>query len=110
MACGPPSRPCVLNKAPASPIRTEMTQLSPADAAPRRSCELSIVVPVFCAGDSVAGLVARLRGALGETAWEVVFVDDNSPDDTVAAIAVMAQTDPRVRVIRRVGRSGLTQT
>jgi dolichol-phosphate mannosyltransferase len=40
--------------------------------------------------------------------WEIVFVDDNSPDDTVGAI--MALDDPRVRVFRRVGRSGLTQT
>lgn len=96
-----------LNNAPASPIRAAMTSVSPA-LTQRPAPELSVVVPVFRARDAVAGLVARLSAALGDTDWEMVFVDDNSPDDTLAAIAAIG--DPRVRAIRRVGRSGLTQT
>ena len=40
-------------------------------------------------------------------AWEVVYVDDNSPDGTAAEVRRIAQTDPRVRCIRRIGRRGL---
>jgi dolichol-phosphate mannosyltransferase len=69
---------------------------------------LAIVVPVFHAGAAAAALVTRLRAALASEDWEVVFVDDNSPDDTVATITAIG--DPRVRAIRRVGRSGLTHT
>ena len=66
------------------------------------------MVPVFRAAKAAAGLINRLRAALTDEDWEVVFVDDNSPDDTVAVITAIG--DPRVRAIRRVGRSGLTQT
>jgi dolichol-phosphate mannosyltransferase len=53
-------------------------------------------------------MVAALDAALAGLAWEVVFVDDNSPDGTADAARAIARTDPRVRVIRRVGRRGLS--
>jgi len=51
-----------------------------------------------------------LRGALGETGWEVVFVDDNAADETASALRAISATDPHAKSIRRVGRNGLTQT
>ena len=89
-------------------IDTFIAPSAPAATFVRPVRELAVVVPVFRAGSSVAALVGRLRAALGTEDFEIVFVDDNSPDDTVAAIAAL--DDPRVRVLRRVGRSGLTQT
>jgi dolichol-phosphate mannosyltransferase len=53
-------------------------------------------------------MVAALDTALAGLAWEVVFVDDNSPDGTADAARLIARTDARVRVIRRVGRRGLS--
>ncbi|MEO8669214.1 MAG: glycosyltransferase, partial [Bauldia sp.] len=44
--------------------------------------ELTVVVPTFNERDNVALLVERLDAALGGIAWEVVFVDDDSPDET----------------------------
>jgi len=70
--------------------------------------ELTIVVPTFQERDNIAPLVARLHAALREVAWEVVFVDDNSPDGTAEAVRAIAHSDPRVRVIQRVGRRGLS--
>jgi len=52
-------------------------------------------------------MVAKLDAALAGIAWEVVFVDDNSPDGTAAEARRIAQSDSRVRCIRRVGRRGL---
>ena len=70
--------------------------------------QLSVIVPTFNERDNVVTLVARLDSALAGTAWEVIFVDDNSPDGTSDVVRGMARTDFRVRCIRRVGRRGLS--
>jgi dolichol-phosphate mannosyltransferase len=71
------------------------------------STELSVVIPTFKERDNVAELVRRLDLALAGIAWEAIFVDDNSPDGTAAAVKEIAAADPRVRCLRRVGRRGL---
>jgi dolichol-phosphate mannosyltransferase len=71
------------------------------------SAELSIIVPTYKERGNVAELVRRLDAALAGIAWEAVFVDDNSPDGTAAAIKDIAGNDSRVRCLRRVGRRGL---
>jgi dolichol-phosphate mannosyltransferase len=68
---------------------------------------LTVVVPCYNERPNVAPMVAKLAAALAGVAWEVVFVDDNSPDGTAAEARRIAQTDSRVRCIRRVGRRGL---
>ena len=69
--------------------------------------ELAVVVPCFNERDNVVPLVARLDAALSGIAWEAVFVDDDSPDGTAAAVRRLAVGDPRIRCLRRVGRRGL---
>ncbi len=76
-------------------------------AAPQAAPELSIVVPVFKEVANVPILVERLTRVLDGLAWEVIFVDDDSPDGTTEAARKIARTDPRVRCIRRIGRRGL---
>jgi dolichol-phosphate mannosyltransferase len=68
---------------------------------------LTVVVPCYNERPNVAPLIARLDATLHGIAWEVVYVDDNSPDGTAAEVRRIAQTDPRVRCIRRIGRRGL---
>ncbi|UGV26066.1 glycosyltransferase family 2 protein [Rhodopseudomonas boonkerdii] len=70
--------------------------------------QLSVVVPTFNERGNVATLVRRLDAALAGIAWEVIFVDDNSPDGTTDAVRELARTDARVRCIRRIGRRGLS--
>ena len=69
--------------------------------------ELCIVVPVLNERDNVAPLVAAVRQTMGDIAWEIVFVDDNSRDGTREAIRAVAADEPRVKMIHRVGRRGL---
>ncbi len=69
--------------------------------------ELSVIVPTFKERDNVALLVQRIETALSGVAWEVVFVDDDSPDGTAALAKEIAERNPRVRCIRRVMRRGL---
>jgi dolichol-phosphate mannosyltransferase len=70
--------------------------------------ELSVVVPTYNERANVAPLVAALDKALKGHAFEVIFVDDNSPDGTSNAAKALAQQDRRVRCLRRVGRRGLS--
>lgn len=69
--------------------------------------ELSIVVPTFNERDNVPHLVDTVKAALPGVAWELIIVDDNSPDGTSEIAKRIAAADSRVRCIRRIGRRGL---
>ncbi len=77
------------------------------EAAPGGAPELCVVVPVLNERDNVAAVVDKLRETLRGIEWEVVFVDDDSTDGTRDVIAAIGQADRRVRLLHRVGRSGL---
>src|SRR5262249_4304561 len=70
--------------------------------------ELTGVVPTFNERDSVVPLVERLAKVLAGTEWEVVFVDDDSPDGTAEVVRQLARNDPRVRCVQRIARRGLS--
>lgn len=70
--------------------------------------EFAIVIPTFCEAGNVALLVARIDKALAGRVWEAIFVDDASPDGTADAIRAIGRSDPRIRVIERIGRRGLS--
>jgi dolichol-phosphate mannosyltransferase len=72
------------------------------------SLELSIVIPTFNERGNISVLLARLSSALGELNWEVIFVDDNSADGTAACIRELSASDPRIRILERIGRRGLS--
>jgi dolichol-phosphate mannosyltransferase len=78
-----------------------------ASAAVRSAPELTIVVPTFNEKANIPLLVERLAQLLTSCDWEVMFVDDNSPDGTAAAARAIGANDSRVRCIRRIGRRGL---
>jgi dolichol-phosphate mannosyltransferase len=69
---------------------------------------LSVVVPTFNERDNVTALYRKLDATLQGIAWEVVFVDDNSPDGTWDVVRALARRDSRVRCLRRIGRRGLS--
>jgi len=69
--------------------------------------ELTVVVPCRNEAENVPVMVERLGDALAGIAWEIIFVDDDSPDGTASVAKAIAARDPRVRCIRRVGRHGL---
>lgn len=73
-----------------------------------RVADLSIVLPTYNERDNIPELIRRLDATLGDIAWEVIVVDDNSPDGTAKLARDIAAHDPRVRVIRRIGRRGLS--
>jgi dolichol-phosphate mannosyltransferase len=80
----------------------------PTPSAVRLGPELSIIVPTFNESENIAELIGRLVQCLGERSWEVVFVDDDSPDGTAEVVRQHAASDSRVRCLRRIGRRGLS--
>lgn len=70
--------------------------------------DLSIIVPTYNEKDNLRVLVQKIATALEGIHWEVIFVDDDSPDGTAQAARRLAQEDPRVRCICRLGRRGLS--
>ena len=69
--------------------------------------QLTIVVPTLNERANISLLVTRLQESLRGIDWEVVFVDDDSNDGTIAAVREIAARDHRVRGIRRIARRGL---
>jgi dolichol-phosphate mannosyltransferase len=70
--------------------------------------ELAVVVPSFNERDNIEPLIGRLARCLDGVAWEVIYVDDDSPDGTAEAVKALARRDPRVRCVHRIGRRGLS--
>lgn len=69
---------------------------------------LAVVVPTYNEADNVSVIVGRLDAVLAGIVWELIFVDDDSPDGTAGRIREIASRDPRVRIIQRIGRRGLS--
>ena len=78
------------------------TKLAPPISAGLAVPELTVVIPTFNERANIPVLVERLHGVLAGAAWEVIFVDDDSPDGTVAIVEAICEEDPRVRCIRRM--------
>ena len=71
--------------------------------------ELSIVVPTFNERENVAKLIEGIEQALPKVQWEIIFVDDDSPDGTADFVRRLAQSKPYVRCHQRIGRRGLSR-
>lgn len=74
----------------------------------QRPLELSVIIPTLNEAGNVEPLLEKLGLALAGIEWEAIFVDDGSTDGTPELLTRIAQTDRRVRMIRRIGRRGLS--
>jgi dolichol-phosphate mannosyltransferase len=89
-------------------VQLAMAARTPSALAHRIPTLLTIVVPTYNERTNIRLLAKRLDQVLGETGWEMVIVDDDSPDGTHAVAKSMARRDPRIRCLRRIGRRGLS--
>ena len=67
---------------------------------------ISVVVPTYNEAGTIPKLAARLSDALTRREWELVVVDDGSPDGTADVAEALAPHVP-VRVVRRTAKAGL---
>ena len=72
------------------------------------SYELSIVVPTRNEVENIRPLLDGIAAVLAGRSWEVLFVDDDSPDGTADLVDSIGAANPHVRCLRRVGRRGLS--
>jgi dolichol-phosphate mannosyltransferase len=70
--------------------------------------ELTLVIPTLNERDNIGPPVDLLDAVLEAVSWEVIFVDDDSPDGTAERIREIGRRDRRVRCLQRLGRRGLT--
>src|SRR3546814_480317 len=69
--------------------------------------QLSVVVPVFNERDNIPPLLAEIAAALrGKVDYEVIYVDDDSSDDSRAVLASEKVVHPELRVLHHLVRSG----
>ncbi len=90
------------------PERAKRMAGSPARANSGRAIDLAVVVPTYNERGNVPQLIARLQRLLRDFEWELIFVDDDSPDGTAEVIREYACNDRRIRLLHRMGRRGLS--
>jgi dolichol-phosphate mannosyltransferase len=74
----------------------------------RKGPTFSIIVPTFNEAGNVWSLVEQLNVQLPDMGWEVIFVDDNSPDGTATVVREIGREHANVRCVHRIGRRGLS--
>ncbi len=69
--------------------------------------DLSVVVPVYNERDNIPPLLDEIVNALrGRVAFEIVYVDDASDDDSVEVLKAARVRIPELRIVRHLKRSG----
>jgi len=68
--------------------------------------QISVVVPTYNEKENISPLVERIHAALQDIPYEIVFVDDNSPDGTGQVIQRLATLYP-IQYISREKKDGL---
>lgn len=68
--------------------------------------KVSVIVPTYQEKENIKPLVERIGAVLAGQDYDIIVVDDSSPDGTAEAAASLANSHP-VRVIKREGVRGL---
>jgi dolichol-phosphate mannosyltransferase len=68
---------------------------------------VSVVLPTYDERENIGVLIERILAAVDRPV-EVIVVDDDSPDGTWQVVQAMADSDSRIRLLRRTDERGLT--
>ncbi|MCH8801836.1 MAG: polyprenol monophosphomannose synthase [Chloroflexi bacterium] len=70
--------------------------------------QVSIVVPTYNERENIPVLCEKLRRTLdGRWTYEIIVVDDNSPDGTGEVVRQLAQDNPAIKLLERPGKLGI---
>lgn len=92
---------------PTQPLETRQAVAPPASGT-GLDLDLAVVIPTFNEAANIEPLLRRLDVALKGVSWEAIFVDDNSQDGTASLVRRLGRANPRLRVLQRIGRRGLS--
>ena len=68
---------------------------------------VSVVVPTYNERENIDELLSRIDASLSNLSYEVVVVDDNSPDGTAERVMELSSRYP-VKLVKRAGKFGLS--
>lgn len=71
--------------------------------------EVSVILPTYNEAANISLIIPRLEAVLGSFAYEILVMDDNSPDGTYELAERLAAANPHVRAVRRISNRGLSQ-
>ena len=69
---------------------------------------ISIVIPTFNEVKNIIPLLKNLISLINEYDYEIIIVDDDSPDGTSEEINKFMKNKKKINLITRIGRSGLS--
>jgi dolichol-phosphate mannosyltransferase len=69
---------------------------------------LSLILPTYNEAADIVPLIHALRKELSGIEFEIVVVDDDSPDGTWRLVEAERDSVPGLKLLRRIGRRGLT--
>lgn len=69
---------------------------------------LSILIPTYNEKDNIEPLVRALSNIIKQK-YEIIIVDDNSPDNTAAVVRKLSESHPNLRLLKRKQKQGLSK-
>jgi len=69
---------------------------------------ISIVIPTFNEAKNIIPLIKNLVDLVSNFEYEIIVVDDDSPDGTSEEVNKYMKFNKRIKLITRIGRSGLS--
>ena len=69
---------------------------------------ISIVIPTFNESQNIIPLIKNLIVLISDFEYEIIVVDDDSPDGTSEEVNKYMKLNKRIKLITRIGRSGLS--
>lgn len=88
-------------------IGPTVSLLSEQPATTYRPPQLAVIVPSYNERDNIELLYEKVAIALGDRPWEMIVVDDDSPDGTADLVNELSRVYANIRCLRRFGRRGL---
>ena len=68
---------------------------------------ISAILPTYNEKENIGKLISQIKKYAGVHLYEIIVVDDNSPDRTWEIVTSLAKKDRRIRLIRRIRVRGL---
>ena len=70
--------------------------------------KVSIILPTYNEKENIGLLIDEITELLDKTNYEIVVVDDNSPDGTWKVVEDRKKNNNRIHLLRRIDKKGLT--